>query len=76
MKHAVIIETSRDSYSASDVSTLTVGELINELMCYDSNTPVVLSFDKGYTFGGLSSRRIKSIEDTSYGEEEEEEDEE
>ena len=76
MKHAVIIETSRDAYSASEVSTLTVSELISELMCYDSNTPVVLSFDKGYTFGGLSSRRIKSIEDTSYGEEEEEEDEE
>ena len=69
----VIIETSRDAYGVYDVQTLTVRDLIKELSFYDPNSPVILSFDKGYTFGGITSKAIKPIEDTDYDDSEEDE---
>lgn len=49
------IETSRDAYSPNDIirKTLTVGELMEVLEEYDEGTPVLLSFDNGYTYGWL-----------------------
>lgn len=61
----VIIRTNRDGYSTSQVKrTMTVEELISQLEQFDSKSPVYLSFDDGYTFGGLNTRDIDSEEVT------------
>lgn len=65
-QNPVIIETKREAHSVHDVRSLTVGQLISELQHYDSDTPVILSFDSGYTFGGIRSNRINSYENTEY----------
>lgn len=54
------IETSRDAYGPDDVAnkTMTIGELIEILSMYDEDKPIILSFDNGYTFGGLTERQI------------------
>ena len=54
MTEYLVIEASRTAYSPSQIKwTMTVGELIELLEYYDENTPVVLSHDNGYTYGGL-----------------------
>ena len=54
------IETSRDAYGADDCigSTMTVGQLMEALEGYDEETPIVLSFDRGYTYGKLTEYKI------------------
>ena len=53
----LIYHTSRDRYSVGQIrSTMTVGELISILENYDKDTPIYLSFDKGYTYGGINER--------------------
>ena len=71
-QNPVIIETRREVYGVEDVRSLTVGQLISELQYYDSDAPVVLSFDNGYTFGGIRSNGINSYENTKYYDSEEE----
>jgi len=44
---------------------MTAGELINFLAQYDEDTPVYLSFDNGYTYGGITEGRFEE----DYGEE-------
>lgn len=70
----VIIETNRAGYSKKDVvdRTLTVGELIEVLEDYDEDSPVILSFDHGYTYGPIREGYF----DTDYLEDEEEDDDE
>ena len=63
------IETSRTAYSPSDIKgTMTVGELRELLEDYPEDYPVIMSFDNGYTYGGVGYSNF--IED-SYGEGEE-----
>ena len=38
---------------------MTVGELMAFLENYDENTPVYLSFDNGYTYGGITEERFE-----------------
>lgn len=54
------IETNRDEYSARECfdRTMTVGDLKDMLEDYDEETPIVLSFDNGYTYGRLTTARI------------------
>lgn len=53
----LIYHASHDAYSIDQIrSTMTVGELISILENYDEDTPVYLSFDKGYTYGGINER--------------------
>lgn len=48
------VDTSRDGYQIDQIrTTLTVGELMYVLEQYDEDLPVYLSFDGGYTYGGL-----------------------
>ena len=77
-KFYIQIETSRDAYSPDEVSSMTVAELISVLEQYNDDTEVILSFDNGYTFGGISEYDISDevYEEEDYEEEEEEEDEE
>ena len=55
------IEARRDSYGAQDLKnqTVTVGELIAILENYDSDLKVILSHDRGYTFGAITEERIE-----------------
>lgn len=52
---ALIIDAKRERYSISQIRrTLTVGELKDLLEEYDDETPIYLSHDDGYSYGGLS----------------------
>ena len=63
MKSALLIEARREGYEINQVlNTLTAGELIAFLSDYDEDTPVYLSHDGGYTFGGISYNCIKEEE--------------
>lgn len=53
----IIIRTSRTGYGIDQVRrTVTVGELIDILSQYDEESKVYLSFDNGYTYGGIIER--------------------
>ena len=55
----LIINTMREAYSTEDVRrTMTVGELKGFLEDFDEDTEIMLSFDNGYTFGGITESRI------------------
>lgn len=63
------LNTMREGYGIDQVrETMTVGELMNFLAQYDDDTPVFLSFDNGYTYGGITEQRFEE----DYGTEEEE----
>lgn len=65
----LILSTRREGYGIDQVqTTMTVGELIAFLEDYDEDTPVFLSFDNGYTYGGVTENRFE----LDYGGEEEE----
>ena len=71
--NVLTIEAHRDGYSVDQVyETMTVGDLIYELENYPEDTPVYISNDRGYTYGGISEDDLS----LKYVEEEEEEDEE
>ena len=54
MKEVLKIEARREGYSFDQVErTMTVGELIEVLQNYDEDTPIYLSHDYGYTYGGI-----------------------
>ena len=63
-KTVVMIEGRRDDYSAGDLidNTMTVGELISLLEEYNSDTPVMINNDNGYTYGAIRSHTIEEEE--------------
>lgn len=63
----IVIEANRTAYSASNVCrTMTVAELIEKLGEYNPDDKVVLSHDKGYTFGGITYFDFQELEDEEY----------
>lgn len=51
----LLFQTRREGYGIDQIRrTMTAGELINFLAQYDEDTPVYLSFDNGYTYGGIT----------------------
>ena len=55
----LIYSTFREGYGTDQIHrTMTVGELIYFLSQYDEDTPIYLSFDKGYTYGGIDEDRF------------------
>lgn len=55
----LIYSTFREGYGTDQIrNTMTVGELIYFLSQYDEDTPVYLSFDNGYTYGGIDEDRF------------------
>ena len=63
----LIYSTFREGYGIDQIKkTMTVGELMDFLGNYDEDTPVYLSFDSGYTYGGVTESRFEE----DYGEEE------
>lgn len=70
MQNIVIIDAIRDGYGVEQINnTMSVGELIACLQEFDENAKVYLSHDNGYTYGGITERRI---EDAQFDEETEE----
>ena len=62
--------TFREGYGTDQIrKTMTVGELIAFLEDYDKDTPMYLSFDNGYTYGGITEDRFEE----DYGEDGKEE---
>lgn len=62
--------TFREGYGIDQINrTMTVGELIDFLAQYDEDTPIYLSFDNGYTYGGITEGRFEE----SYGEDNDDE---
>lgn len=56
----LIYNTFREGYGIDQIHrTMTVGELISFLSDYDEDTPVYLSFDNGYTYGGITEGRFE-----------------
>ena len=54
MKH-VTINARREGYEVDQIRhTMTVQELIEKLSEFEPDTPVYLSHDKGYTYGGIT----------------------
>lgn len=52
----IMINTKRNGYDTEQCGkTLTVGELIELLSDYDSNTPIYLKHDGGYSYGSITS---------------------
>lgn len=77
--NVLTIEAHRDGYSVDQVyETITVGDLIYFLEDYLDDTPVYISNDRGYTYGGISEDdlSLKYVEEEEEYKEEEEEDEE
>lgn len=58
----IIITTHRDTYSADEVRSMSVEDLISILSGFDPNAKVILSFDNGYTYGGVQEEDIEEIE--------------
>lgn len=60
----LMIETLREGYGTDQVRrTMTAGDLVEILSEYDEDTPVYLSFDRGYTYGGITRERIEEREE-------------
>lgn len=59
-KTFIVIDARREGYGPDQVmdNTMTVGELIDYLREYDSDVPVILSHDNGYTYGAISDYGI------------------
>ena len=66
MKQVIVIETSRDAYSIPQIlkrrHIMTAADLRAYLDEYDDDTPVVLSFDDGYTYGSIEEQFIRPEE--------------
>lgn len=64
----LILNTMREGYAVDQIKrTMTVAELRNFLEYYKDETPVYLSFDNGYTYGGITEDKFELEE--SYDEE-------
>lgn len=69
----LLFQTFREGYGIDQIRrTMTACELIEFLSNYDEDTPVCLSFDNGYTYGGITEDRFEE----DYEEDNDEEDDE
>ena len=64
MNEAVIFNNFKSGYAPEQINqTMTVGELIDFLSeNYDEETPIYISNDNGYTYGGITAGQFE-IED-------------
>ncbi len=70
MMEKLLFQTRREGYGIDQIRrTMTAGELIDFLTQYDDDTPVYLSFDNSYTYGGITEERFEE----DYGEDGEDE---
>lgn len=78
MREALVFEAERSGYAIDQIAdrAMTVGELKRLLEDYDDDTLFVLSHDRGYTYGSISSWDCELRDDWDEEEEAEEEEEE
>lgn len=63
METNLIINAVNEGYSTTQVnSTMTVGELMDYLSQFEEGTKVYLSFDNGYTYGGIKDDNFSDEE--------------
>ena len=56
----LILNTMREGYATDQPQrTMPVVELRDFLEDYDDETPVYLSFDNGYTYGGINEEKFE-----------------
>lgn len=59
----LILNAENEGSSIDQVKgTMTVGELIEYLSEYNENSPMYLSFDNGYTYGGIMTYHFETQE--------------
>ena len=64
IKMKIMINTNRNGYDTEQCGkTLTVGELIELLSDYDSDTPIYLKHDGGYSYGSITSYDLEEAGD-------------
>ena len=64
----LILNVVREGYAVDQIKrTMTVSELRDFLKDYEDETPVYLSFDNGYIYGGITKNHFELKE--SYNEE-------
>lgn len=69
----LFLDTTRDGYDPEQIyRTMTVGELIRFLKRYDEDIPIYTTFDRRYTYGGITDDMF----DEDYSDEKESEEEE
>lgn len=64
-RQALVFEAGRNAYSiggAGEREAMTAGELRRLLEDYDDDTLIILSHDRGYTYGSLDRRPSFMIE--------------
>lgn len=60
---SVIIDTLREGYDVTQShGTMTVEELIEFLQDFNADDKIYLSFDRGYTYGGLRYEMFREEE--------------
>ena len=61
MKPIVILKTNRDYYDAKECAenSMSVGEFMDVLSNYPSDSKIVFSNDNGYTYGVVGNIAIK-----------------
>lgn len=61
---ALLIEGRREAYSTNQIrTTMTVCELIAYLEQFDEDTPVLISNDRGYTYGSITEDSFEEQEE-------------
>ena len=56
----LILNAMPEGYAINQIrSTMTVSELRDFLKNYEDETPVYLSFDNGYTYGGITEYKFE-----------------
>lgn len=72
MIRIVTLNTNRSEYDIRDAAerSMTIGELIDELVRYDRNEKIVFSNDNGYTYGYVGAGYIDEHRVETYEEEE------
>lgn len=59
MEKVLIINADNEVYAPEQVhGTMTVNELIDQLRQYDGSMRVILSFDRGYTYGSITDEKF------------------
>lgn len=60
----LIFNALRTGYGTDQVErTMTAGELAAFLENFDEDTPVYLSYDSGYTYGGFTEEQFQECEE-------------
>lgn len=62
----VLIKTLHEAYATEDVDTVTVAELIRILERFDQNAKIMLSYNGGYSYGGLRKELFTEVTYSTY----------